>query len=281
MSDLVHYGQIIADSKTLPLLVKAGFNTFRDYMDFEGGVRICHKRGRSVFRFEIDDRAFYLKRNRFHWVEFLKGLSKFKLPPRGALREWENILAVRSAGISTVFPVAMGERPLAGIETSSFTLTEELYNCRPLDKVFQEDFNSNGQLTAEKRERKRNLIYQVASIARKLHGNGMYHQDFYLSHFFLGKGDVLYLIDLQRVNRLEKVPYHYRIKDLGQLNYSADFIGGFSRTDRLRFFHVYLAKDKFGAEDRKLMQKVQAKTGRIARHDVKLLARRRKRGELP
>ena len=68
----------------VPLLAQAGLVTFDDFMDSSGGTRICHKRGRSVYRLEIGGRAFYLKRNRFHRVEFLKGLSRLRLPARGA-----------------------------------------------------------------------------------------------------------------------------------------------------------------------------------------------------
>ena len=109
----------------------------------------------------------------------------------------------------------------------------------------------------------------------------MYHQDFYLSHFYLGRDETLYLIALQRVGRRDVVPGRYRIKDLGQLNYSADFTGGVSRTERMRFFLAYLDKKKLEPADKSLARKVLAKTRRIARHDVKLAVRRRRRGEKP
>jgi heptose I phosphotransferase len=109
----------------------------------------------------------------------------------------------------------------------------------------------------------------------------MYHQDFYLSHFYLGRGETLYLIDLQRVGRRAKVPTRFRVKDLGQLNFSADFAGGVSRAERMRFFLAYLGKKRLEAADKNLARKVMAKTRRIARHDVKLAVRRRRRGEKP
>jgi hypothetical protein len=248
-------------------------------MDYSGGTHICHKRGRSVYRLEVGDRAFYLKRNRFHWVEFWKRISRLKWPPRGALVEWNNILAVREAGIPTVSPVAMGECVKFGIDIASFTLTEELYQAVPLDVVLQREFT--GSLNDAGRQRKRQLTLQLAATARKLHGSGMYHQDFYLSHFYLGRGETLYLIDLQRVGRRAKVPTRFRVKDLGQLNFSADFTGGVSRAQRMRFFLAYLGKKRLEAADKKLARKVMAKTRRIARHDVKLAVRRRRRGEKP
>lgn len=276
MSRFVQQGDILVAAETWSLLQKAGLTSFAAFMDFTGGSRIVHKRGRSVFRFELGGRAFYLKRNCIHRVEFWKKLSRGQLPPRSALQEWDSILAVERAGIPTVTPVAFGERTLFGMETASFTVTEELYGARPLDEIVRERF-----LTPEYSSEKRLLIVRVADLARRFHAAGMNHQDFYLNHFFLGKGGELYLLDLQRLQQRVRVPKHYLIKDLAQLNYSAWYHRGFSDSDRMRFLLVYLGRNKLTRNDKLFARKVMAKTARIGRHDVKLMARRRKRGELP
>lgn len=261
------------------LLERHGFRSFEDFMDFSGGTRICHKRGRSVFRFEIEGRAFYLKRNRLHWVEFWKALSRFRIPALGAGREWENIRSLREAGIPTLTPVAMGERSRYGFETTSFTLTEEIYRAEPLDIVIRREYC--GSLAVAKRREKWQLIRNLARVARVFHGSGMNHQDFYLNHFFLGDDGKLYLLDLQRVGRSSKISSHYRIKDLAQLVYSSQCVGGVSHTDRMRFFLAYLGQKTLQKKDKSLAQHVVSKVRRIARHDAKLMVRRRKRGELP
>lgn len=279
MTGPLRAGDLLVAPETYPLLQTAGLTSFRSIIDFAGGVRICHKRGRSVFRLEIGERAFYLKRNRLHRVEFWKGLSRLRLPGREAHREWENIRAVQAAGIPTVTPVAMGEQAIFGLEAASFILTEELYGAEPLDLIVRRRFLAAGD--PDRHREKRQIIGRLAALARRLHGSGMNHQDFYLNHFFLDGQGVLYLLDLQRIQRRSQVPLRYRVKDLGQLNYSALFVGGFSRTDRLRFLLAYLEKDRLGKEGRTLVAQIAAKTARIGRHDVKLLARRRRRGELP
>ncbi len=276
MNRFIEKGDILVAAETWSLLQKAGLTSFAAFMDFAGGSRVVHKRGRSVFRFELDDRAFYLKRNCIHRVEFWKKLTRGQLPPRSALQEWDSILAVERAGISTVSPVAFGERTFFGLETASFTVTEELYGASPLDVIVRERFQ-----TSEHFSEKRQLIADVADLAQRFHAAGMNHQDFYLNHFFLGKGGELYLLDLQRLQQRARVPKHYRIKDMAQLNYSAWYHGGFSRSDRLRFFLAYLGRSNLTRDDKQLARKVMAKTARIGRHDVKLMARRRKRGELP
>lgn len=276
MARFIKKGGILVAAKSWTLLQQAGLTNFDAFMDFTGGRRIVHKRGRSVFRFEIGSQAFYLKRNFMHPVELWKKLSRGKLPPRGALEEWQNILAVGRAGIPTVNPVAFGEKTFLGIERASFTVTEELYDARPLDKIVQERFHRKGQF-----REKRSLIIKMANLTRRLHDAGMNHQDFYLNHFFLGRDNELYLLDLQRVQRRSRVPRRWQVKDLGQLNYSVQYYGGFTRTDRLRFLLTLLGRITLTPEDKQLALRIIKKSARIARHDVKLTARRRKRGEMP
>jgi heptose I phosphotransferase len=165
------------------------------------------------------------------------------------------------------------------MEVASFILTEELYGAEPLDVIVRRRFRGPGD--KQQHRDKRRIIDLLAALARRLHGSGMNHQDFYLNHFFLDDQEVLYLLDLQRIQRRAQVPRRYLVKDLGQLNYSALCVGGFSRTDRLRFLLAYLEKVRLDAAGRRLVREITAKTTRIARHDVKLLARRRRRGELP
>jgi heptose I phosphotransferase len=267
---------VVADSR--PLLNAHGLREFSDFMSLAGGTSVARKRGRTVVRLELGERAFFLKRNRFHWGEFWKTLSRLRLPPRGARQEWRSILAVRDAGIPTVPPVAMGERVCWGIEAESFTLTEELYDTEPLENVIRREFA--GKLSPPMRREKRDLTRRVAAVARRLHGSGMYHQDLYLGHFFLGRDNALYLIDLQRVVRCARVPRRYLVKDLGQLAFSALDTGGISRTDRMRFFHAYLGVMKLGGAEKELARLILKKQEKIARHTVKLLERRRRRGEI-
>ena len=267
--------QYVADRE---LFACHGLASFADFMAFADGTRICHKRGRSVVRLELDGRAFYLKRNRLHPTETWKALSRLRWPQLGARHEWDNILAVQAAGIPTVTPVAVGERSRFGVETVSFTVTEELYGAEPLNVVWRRDFavpRSRGQI-----REKNQLVKSVATLARRFHAGGMNHQDFYLNHFFLGADGTLYLLDLQRVQRRSRTARRYIIKDLAQLNYSTRVYGSFSNADRLRFFKEYLDGGSLGADARRLIHNIQDKTERIARHDAKLRVRRRRRGEL-
>ncbi|HLC17210.1 MAG TPA: hypothetical protein VJL89_13390, partial [Thermodesulfovibrionia bacterium] len=87
-------------------------------------------------------------------------------------------------------------------------------------------------------------------------------------------------IDVQRVEKRDELPLRYRIKDLAQLYYSVQVTGNISRADCLRFFLTYLNKDEPDKRDRKLIKAIIKKAGIIEKHTVKLLNRRRKRGEI-
>lgn len=275
MTEFIVQKDILVATEVWPLLQRAGLTNFDAFMGLSGGRRVVHKRGRSVFRFEIGERAFYLKRNRLHPLELLKQLSRGKLPPRGALQEWTAIQAVTGAGISTVKPVAFGECRFLGVETASFTVTEELYGSRPLDELILEKSEP-----LDSHHGKRELIKKVANLARCLHNAGMNHQDFYLNHFFLDEKGVLSLLDLQRVQSRERVPDRFMIKDLAQLAFSARRFPAISRSDHLRFLLAYRGEKRVSRGSRHLLSKVQRKVRRIARHDVKLTVRRRARGEM-
>ncbi len=278
MKNFVTSAELVVSADALPLLESVGLATFDDYMSFAKGRHICHKRGRSVFRIVAGDKAFYLKRNRLHWVEAWKSLSRCRWPSLAARIEWENIMAVEAAGISTVPPVAMGERRCFGVETASFTLTEELYGAVPLEDIIRREWN--GPLSPSQLRRKRRLIRSVAQIASSLHGQGMWHQDFYLGHFLLDQDETLYLIDLQRVKRAPRVPRRCLVKDLGQLDFSADTTGNISRADKIRFLLAYFGVRSLSLKHKTLVRRITAKSRSIARHTVKLLERRRQRGEV-
>lgn len=258
---------------------KNGFEDFQSFMDFAGGQLVTLQRGRTVTRLELNGRAFYLKRNQFNWREFIKTLLHLRLPPRNAVTEWKNISAIKRIGIPTLKPIAMGEKRLSGLEIASFILTEELYGAEPLEKVIPSKLS--GELSDGNRKWKYSILRRVAQIARRMHANGMCHQDFYLGHLFWTPDDTLYLIDLQRVVNRSKLPRRYIVKDLGQLNFSADCVGNISRTDRMRFLLLYLGVKSLGASEKNLARSITAKTDRIARHTVKLLKRRRRRREIP
>ena len=92
---------------------------------------------------------------------------------------------------------------------------------------------------------KRALLRRVAEMARRMHGGGVNHRDFYICHFLLHLDPVpspanfkLSLIDLHRAQIRNKTPRRWRDKDLASLYFSALDIG-LTQRDLLRFLRQY------------------------------------------
>ena len=104
--------------------------------------------------------------------------------------------------------------------------------------------------------------------ARRMHGRGAHHQDFYLNHIlWCGEPEHLDLrvIDLGRVGFARRLSRRWIVKDLAQLDYSAR---GLSCTDRLRFLRLYLGR-RFTSADRWLVRRIMWKSRQIAAHTEK------------
>jgi heptose I phosphotransferase len=120
---------------------------------------------------------------------------------------------------------------------------------------------------------KRSLLKQLALLVRRMHRSGFNHRDLYLCHLLVKKTAesdfTLYIADLHRVDRRQRVGARWLIKDLAALNYSADpqFI---TRTDRLRFVRHYRDGEAPDIPLRLLVRKVLRKTEMIRRHDRRL-----------
>jgi heptose I phosphotransferase len=190
------------------------------------------------------------------------------------IKEWQNITALQSAGIPTATPVAAGERQFPDGSRQSFVMTLSLDGYLPLDAHIAARFAS--PLSRALLREKRLLIRAVAELARRMHGRGFNHQDFYLCHIFAKTGNSnspeLRIIDLQRVGYRRRPARRWVIKDLGQLHYSSNGLP-ISDRDRLRFMAVYSTPKRSRVLCRFTISQILRKSRSIARHDAKLRTR--------
>jgi heptose I phosphotransferase len=203
-------------------------------------------RNRRTVEFTSDGRRYFIKAQRgCGWGEILKNIFSARLPIVSARTEWLAIESVRAAGIPTMSVAGRGLRGVSPAALESFVITDALDGMVSLEELTAK-WNS---LPPRIRVRlKRALIGRIADIARRLHGAGMNHRDFYLCHFLvrdrdwtawnLGDELELFLIDLHRVQRRAVVPERWLVKDLGGLLFSA-LDAGITRRDLLRFLRVY------------------------------------------
>jgi hypothetical protein len=131
----------------------------------------------------------------------------------------------------------------------SVLVIEDLRGMLPLHQALP---RAAERLSPREYERwKRELVREIARLARMLHGRSAYHKDLYLCHFFLpreltengfgadpGIRGNLYLIDFHRLGRHPLTWLWWQIKDLAQLLYSAD-LPQITDRDRWRFWRCY------------------------------------------
>ena len=176
-----------------------------------------------------------------------------------ARREWRITTAAAERGLPTVAPVAYGERRRFGILTESYLLTVRLFNCVTLEESL---FSDDGTLRADARTR-RHLIVLLATLLRRMHDYGIYHQDLHPGNFLvetLPSGEkCIYLLDLHRASARPSLALRHRIKSLAQFNMFASI--SLSTGERLLFFNSYFGGDEpWKNEKRALLALIDTRT---------------------
>ena len=254
---------------------------FKEYFDIESLELVTKKRGRTVVKIHAGWSTYYLKRH--YGMKLKDALLEFLRHGRrmsNARLEWKAMEICDTLGIKNTPFRVFGEKFSGMKEKCSFLLTESL----PPGKTVEDHLRGGLRLAfAEKKE----LIKRIAAIARRLHTEGYTHKDFYLGHFYVVgdlKGDYdLHLLDLQRLCKGAKLLNRWSLKDITALYFSTlPFVptGQITRCDMLRFYLRYVGRERLLKKDKKFLRAVTLKERRIARHTEKLLAKRRKRGEL-
>lgn len=196
---------------------------------------------RRTLRFELQGRGYFLKLHwGVGWGEIFKNLLSLRLPVVGAANEWKAIRRLEELGVETMRLEALGREGWNPARQKSFVVTRELENTISL-----EDYCASWKNTPPDPRRKWLLLERVARMTRQLHEHGVNHRDLYICHFLLqqpwdGREENLhlYLIDLHRVQQRRKLPWRWRVKDVGSLYFSAMDIG-LGKRDLLRFLRVY------------------------------------------
>ncbi|MBU0563622.1 MAG: lipopolysaccharide kinase InaA family protein [Gammaproteobacteria bacterium] len=169
----------------------------------------------SVFRLELDDSAFYLKRQSDHLTRTLA--HPFGEPTFA--REFRNIRRYARLGVPALQASFFGQRKVGG-ERRAVLLTRALDGWMDLDELLKrwpELGESNHQA----------ILVAVGGLARTLHRAGQMHSCFYPKHIFLREQGGCWqacLIDLEKTRPL-LLGRRDRVKDLEPLVRRASVIG--------------------------------------------------------
>ncbi|AWM60270.1 lipopolysaccharide kinase [Stutzerimonas stutzeri] len=169
----------------------------------------------SVFRLELDDSAFYLKRQSNHLTRTLA--HPFGEPTFA--REFRNIRRYEQLGVPALQAAFFGQRKV-GSEQRAVLLTRALDGWTDLDALLSRWSRMGGK-------QQQAIIRATGELARTLHRAGLMHGCFYPKHIFLREqgGDwQACLIDLEKTRPL-LLGQRDRIKDLEPLVRRAGCIG--------------------------------------------------------
>lgn len=214
---------------------------FQDMDTVEGEVFRTGK-GRVTLRFTRKDRGFFVKRHTgIGWGEIFKDLLQGRLPIIGALNEWYALERLQIMNISSLQPVACGQRGWNPARQQSFLITKELTDTISLEDLAK-DWHERKDFIAIKRA----ILPQVARMVRRIHSCGMNHRDLYICHIHVSKRWLdnpvsypeLFIIDLHRAQIRQSVPQRWLVKDIASLHFSS-MDAGITSNDRLRFMRAY------------------------------------------
>lgn len=195
---------------------------------------------RVTKKFKHKNKSYFIK---FHgpvgWKEIFKNLLQLKTPTIGARREYDALNHLTQNNINCPNIKGFGVKGFNPANSSSFLITEELYNTYSLEDFFLQGHHKNLSFTEKKK-----LIENVANLIRSVHESGLNHKDLYLCHIHI-KNKIrfddmdLSLIDLHRAQIRTKVPFRWLIKDLGGFLHSV-LQFGLTERDFYRFMMTYL-----------------------------------------
>ena len=201
-------------------------------------------KSRHTFRIELGGRGYFVKLHRgIGPGEYLKNLFQLKRPVTDAGQEYKALLHLKKYGVNTMTPAAYGCMGMIPFARTSFLITEELTGT-----VSLEDFCRDWRKNPPPFRVRRALIRKLGDSAGKMHRSGLNHRDCYICHFLLRKGTEysadpeLYVIDLHRAQIRKRISWHYWVKDVAGLWFSA-MDAGLTRHDVLYFLQAYFQRD--------------------------------------
>lgn len=201
-------------------------------------------------------RSVFLKRQENHITRTLLhpfGMSTF-------VREMQNILLFKESSVPALEPVYFAVRKTGG-DLRAILCTEALEDYKPLESLV-ELWVTEGWPDKEKRLR---LMKAVATVMTQMHDHKIQHNCFYPKHIFVRfyKEDVsVRIIDLEKA-KVRILRRFATFRDLYTLNRHSQL---WRRTERMRFFLLYLGRKSLDQEAKALWRKIAKRTkekGRI------------------
>lgn len=157
-----------------------------------------------------------------------ENLLKDLFRPSRALRAFRKAYHLETLGLPTPRPLAAAERRVLRCLLASYLVTEEVPGARDL----------GGYLRSVPRV-ERAVVRQLAELAARLHAEGFSHRDLKETNLLLDQAGRLYLIDLDGLTFLSRVPEERAAADLARLARAVAPFASVTAADRAAFLRHY------------------------------------------
>ena len=190
---------------------------------------------RTVYRVRLADVCFYLKHYRL--ADLGARLRRY-LQPVKACREFQQALAVAERSVSTVAPVALGERRTGAGAGESFFITQGLEQVHPLGRFLEEELPLRPE--PARSVLRQTLAQALGEFLARMHAAGIAHHDLHTANIMVrieAAGPIFFLLDLDAVRVAAPLAWPASSANLALFN--RYFILRANRTDRARFWRAY------------------------------------------
>ena len=170
-------------------------------------------------------------------------------------KEWIAGNGLLVYGFNTPEPLAVMEKKVLGITTSSYLIMEDARDCLEMDRYILKNFHDKSSLS--KWKKKRALINNLAETMGRMHNLNIFHHDLKTCNIMVKeKGTSFYItfLDFDKVSFEEEITIRKRVKNLTQLNLSTPKL--ISTTDRLRFLKEYLRQCSIIGEKKNILREI-------------------------
>lgn len=149
-------------------------------------------------------------------------------------KEFELAEDISKKGIPTIIPQQVKDERKFGFLKKSLVITEQLQDCLDLEELLL-------KRRVQDRSLKSRIIKEYGKLARVIHNQGIYQDDFDPNNILYQKKQngtfQLYLVDFERTKMVKKIPFETRVHSLAKLNRMGRSL---KSTDQLRFLKAYL-----------------------------------------
>ena len=211
------------------------------------GKQITRDSLSEVLYVQLDGRGYYVKR---YWAE--GGYVRRVISRPRIKGEWQNLLYFRDWGIPVARVVGYGMERRAGAFHRGAVITEELYETQDLAQLA-----STGDVRLRDRSWVTQVMQQIADATRTMHQRRFAHNDLKWRNILVNDAPrpSVYMIDCP-TGAFWWGPFleHRKNKDLACL----DKLGKtqLSRTQRLRFYLMYVERSRLQSADKKRIRLV-------------------------